>query len=191
MPSTLTGLPYPAPGDVADVPYWNQALAEAVEDELTRIDSAAATLADPAACVMSNTGTQSIPANTTTLVLLNTVVLDKGTISPLLSSDRIKIDVPGIYVASAMLPWQNVTGTSGYRGAIIYKNSAETSAEIIGVDYRPAPDAGLTIHSVTSMPFSAVAGDYVDLHAYHTDTVARSITATNGGPWLALHYLRA
>lgn len=42
MPTTTSGLPYAAPGDTADVPYWNQQLAEALQGELERIDAAAA-----------------------------------------------------------------------------------------------------------------------------------------------------
>lgn len=177
--TTPRGYRTPALTAAANGPTQITNLADDIDTDVTDLENV------PVAAI-SNGGTQSVAANTVTLVLMDTLDLDKGQINPALPTDRIIIERPGVYRASAMLPWANVgSGASGYRSALIYLNGVT----IVGSDQRAAFNGAPIIHSVVGKPFAAVAGDYADLRALHSDTVSRSIAPTNGGPWVSLEWL--
>lgn len=112
------GLPYPLPGDPADVPQAIQDLAEAVEAAYLSTSATVTAAQAPGCCSLTGT-TQSIPNNTTTNLQYNTVVLDNDGLSNItVTPDNINLRDFRRYFVHGSCTW--AASTASYRRLEIF-----------------------------------------------------------------------
>lgn len=178
MPTTTTGLPYPALTDTPDVPYWMQQLAEAVE--------ARGLSATPRCKITANPAGQSIPNSALTQVDLagGTVVYDYATAMADIANDQIVCKKAGLYILSARVGW--ASGSVGFRGAIITRGASDFLS-----DSYVAPVTGqATIQTWSSEPVQLALNDTINLKVIHTQGAALALGVFNSrNAHLALHWV--
>lgn len=153
------GLPYPLPGDPADVPQAIQDLAEAVEAEYLSTSASVTAAQSPGCCSLTGT-TQSIPNNTLTNLQYNTVILDNDGLSNIaVQPDNINLRDNRRYLIHGTCTWAAST-TSYRRLEIVVSGVAVVSQQI-----QPSQTAGFVTTNRAGIVLNGSIGQNVQLRA--------------------------
>lgn len=195
MPGSTTtyGLPYQTLSDPPHGPNLGQDLAEAVEDELVRIDAAAAaldtrldTLEALARCRAYATAVASCTNNTLTLVPLGGESYDSATMhSTVSTTSRVSAPTNGCYNVLAQVSW--AANATGRRVITIRKNAAGASGggtQVAQVGIAASPASGTGVVAATDLMLNA--GDYLEIFALQSSGGALDASSGEDSTFLSL-----
>lgn len=171
------GLPYPLPGDPADVPQAIQDLAEATE-ALYLSQSASVTAAQAPGCCSLLGTTQSIPNTTLTLLQFNTVVLDNDSLSNItVDPTSINLRDTRRYFVQATCTWAASTA-SFRRLEIIVAGTLVVSQQI-----QPSQAAGFVTTNRTGLVLNGGIGQTVQVQAQQSTGGSLSVQSCALTAW--------
>lgn len=135
-------------------------------------------LLNPPKVQVRRTTAQSIPNITPTAILFDTEddPDNDAMHSTVTNTSRVTCNTPGRYEVCGAIPYD--TGTTGTREARIVKNGSGSGVSGGRVLLSPAGGTGIVVVTpVIEVPM--VAGDFLELHATHTNGAALTTTAVN------------
>jgi hypothetical protein len=130
-------------------------------------------LANPPACVLSNSANISVASGAITPVTFNTEQVDTDSMhSTVSNTGRITFNTAGLYTLTGNV--QFASNATGFRGLFFYKNGDYTVAGRIASEFRGANNGDVTEISLSRV-FKFAVADYVELIAYQTSGVALNV----------------
>lgn len=171
------GLPYPLPGDPADVPGAIQDLAEATEALYLSTAATVTAAQSPGCCSLTGT-TQSIPNNTLTLLQYNTVVLDNDGLSTI-TTDPTSIILRDTrrYFIQGTCTW--AASTASYRRLeIIVSGTLVVSQQI-----QPSQTTGFVTTNRVGIVLNGGIGQTVQLQALQVTGGSLSVQSCSLTAW--------
>lgn len=175
--STTRGLPYPFLGtDPPNIPSDIQDLAEAVDAQLTDLDTLIATEAPQ--CVVVRTTNGSVANNVEDSVLFVTELYDPQAMHSTVSNTS-RITIPagegGMYMISGSLHY--AANSTGIRRAKIRKNGGNDLAVVQDSNPNASNDSRLNPATIARLS----GGDYLELVGFQTSGSAL-VTVSGGDP---------
>lgn len=144
-------------------------------------------LANPPACRVTNSGTQSIAASTWTVLTFNTEAFDTdGLHSTVTNTGRLTIVTAGIYVVTAAVSF--ATNATGDRYVGIRKNGTGTVGPTEGGEGGPASASNPSYRNFAALVRCA-AGDWLEVVAFQTSAGALNSIVGDGMPMFAATWM--
>lgn len=171
-------LPYPAFSDAPSGPPAFQALAEAVEAQLSGL---------PRGQIITGGSAQSVASNTVTDVTFSGGAITYNTdVTASLAAGSLTINEAGLYIVTASLVY--ASNATGYRALLIYNS---TVPEYVEQHYGPPSNGTVTTARIVTEPISLPAGTVLKLRTVQTSGAGLALASTNGRPTasLAAHWV--
>ena len=171
------GLPYPLPGDPADVPQAIQDLAEATE-ALYLSTSASVTAAQAPGCASLTGTTQAIPNNTATVLAFNTVVLDNDQLSNI-TVDPFTVSLRDTrkYMIHGTCTW--AASTTSYRRLEILVSGVV----VVSQQIQPSQTAGFVTTNRVGIVLNGGIGQTVQLRVLQVTGGSLSVQSCSLTAW--------